>query len=104
MKRATREREMPSRVASHIRSIFSLPIALRVEAAILSVGEGSEFRGAKVLIKQLCESRRLQLVDVPYFATIGLSNSALDARLNPEGREAIAKVVTAFGAFINAPH
>jgi len=80
----------------HVDSIFSLDISSRIQAVVLSTGEGEFFDWPRSLIEQACNERKIPFMELPYFASQGMPNAKLDSALSEMELAEIVRIVNEF--------
>jgi hypothetical protein len=92
VRRATSQKE----IMTHLSSLFSLPLASRVEAVILSLSaDKARFENAFCCVRKLCKDINMPLVEVPYFAS-RTKAADFNAALDDHQRQRLSAILSAF--------
>jgi hypothetical protein len=83
-------------IRSHLAGVFGLTVADRIGAVVFSTGNSAVYEFSRVEVKQVCSERSVPFIEVPYFATRGLPNTALDESITQKDAAVIKRIVDEF--------
>lgn len=87
-------------IRSHLSGVFGLNVADRIGAVVFSTGKTAVYEFSRAEVKQVCSERSIPFIEVPYFATQGLPNTALDESIGPKDAAIIRGIVNEFKEYI----